>query len=118
MKKLEDIVIVGGGPAGAYCAYELAKNGIYPIIFDNSHPREKPCGGGLSPLVLEKYPFIKNVPSKGIFSARFKIISPSVKEAIAKGNRGSFNVSRLQLDKYLLNMAIKKGARLVEESVI
>jgi len=118
MKKLEDVVIVGGGPAGAYCAYELAKNGIYPIIFDNSHPREKPCGGGLSPLVLEKYPFIKNVPSKGISSARFKIISPSGKEAIAKGKRGSFNVSRLQLDKYILNMATKKGARLLEERVI
>jgi len=118
MKKSEDIVIVGGGPAGAYCAYELAKNGIYPVIFDNSHPREKPCGGGLSPLVLEKYPFMKNVPSKGIFSAKFKIISPSGKEAIAKGERGSFNVSRLQLDKYILNMAIKNGAQLIEERVI
>jgi len=118
MKEIEDVVIVGGGPAGAYCAYKLAKNGISPVIFDDSHPREKPCGGGLSPLVLEKYPFIKNVPSSGIFSARFKIISPSGKEAIAEGKRGSFNISRLQLDKYILDMAIKNGARLVEERVI
>lgn len=118
MEKIEDIVIVGGGPAGAYCAYELAKNGIYPVIFDNSHPREKPCGGGLSPLVLEKYPFIKNVPSKGIFSATFKIISPSGRETIAKGKRGSFNVSRLELDKYILNMATKKGAKLIKERVL
>jgi menaquinone-9 beta-reductase len=118
MKGMEEVVIVGGGPAGAYCAYELAKNGIRPLIFDDSHPREKPCGGGLSPEAIEKYPFIKTVPSRGIKSARFKIISPSGREAIAKGKRGSFNISRLQLDRYILNMALKKGARLVKERVV
>ena len=29
------VAIVGAGPAGAYCAYKLAENEIYPSIFDN-----------------------------------------------------------------------------------
>ena len=59
MKYVEDVAIVGGGPAGAYCALTLAKKGIMPTIFDHSHPREKPCGGGISPPVLKKFPFLE-----------------------------------------------------------
>jgi flavin-dependent dehydrogenase len=57
-----EVAIVGGGPAGAYCAYNLAENGICPIIFDHSHPREKPCGGMISPLAQELFPFLKELP--------------------------------------------------------
>ena len=42
MKHVEDVVIVGGGPAGANCALDLTKYGIYPSLIDYSHPREKP----------------------------------------------------------------------------
>lgn len=118
MEEIADIVIVGGGPAGAFCAYELARQGLFPIFFDDSHPREKPCGGGLSPLVLEKFPFANDVPSKGIISPDFKIISPSGREAIARGQRSSFNVSRLELDGYILRMAKESGAQLIEERVL
>ncbi|HZR23445.1 MAG TPA: NAD(P)/FAD-dependent oxidoreductase [Vicinamibacterales bacterium] len=43
-----DVAIVGGGPAGAQCAYALARAGARVTLFDPSHPREKPCGGGVT----------------------------------------------------------------------
>jgi flavin-dependent dehydrogenase len=43
-----DIAIVGAGPAGARAARVLAARGARVTIFDASHPREKPCGGGVT----------------------------------------------------------------------
>jgi geranylgeranyl reductase family protein len=44
----DDVAIVGAGPAGARAAYALASRGARVRIFDASHPREKPCGGGVT----------------------------------------------------------------------
>jgi geranylgeranyl reductase family protein len=43
-----DVAIVGAGPAGARAAYVLARRGARVTVFDGSHPREKPCGGGVT----------------------------------------------------------------------
>ncbi|MPZ21502.1 MAG: geranylgeranyl reductase family protein [Luteitalea sp.] len=43
-----DVAIVGAGPAGAWAAHELARRGARVGLFDASHPREKPCGGGVT----------------------------------------------------------------------
>lgn len=39
---------MGAGPAGARAAYVLARSGARVTMFDASHPREKPCGGGVT----------------------------------------------------------------------
>jgi geranylgeranyl reductase family protein len=43
-----DVAVIGAGPAGAWTAYLLAKRGARVALFDPSHPREKPCGGGVT----------------------------------------------------------------------
>ena len=44
------VLIVGAGPAGSVCGYLLKKAGVDCIIVDHaSFPREKVCGGGLTP---------------------------------------------------------------------
>ena len=43
-----DVAVVGAGPAGAWAAYNLARSGARVTIFDPTHPREKPCGGGIT----------------------------------------------------------------------
>ena len=43
-----DTAVVGAGPAGAWCAHQLAAAGARVAILDGSHPREKPCGGGVT----------------------------------------------------------------------
>lgn len=48
-----DAVIVGAGPAGAWAAYRLARGSARVAIVDSSHPREKPCGGGITGRALE-----------------------------------------------------------------
>ncbi|HVC20652.1 MAG TPA: geranylgeranyl reductase family protein [Vicinamibacterales bacterium] len=48
-----DVLIVGAGPAGSWAAASLARRGARVILFDPSHPREKPCGGGLSRRALQ-----------------------------------------------------------------
>jgi geranylgeranyl reductase family protein len=48
-----DVVIVGAGPAGAWAAFRLARAGAIVGLIDGSHPREKPCGGGITGRALE-----------------------------------------------------------------
>src|SRR5258707_2921845 len=43
-----DVAIIGAGPAGCRAAALLAARGARVTIFDASHPREKPCGGGVT----------------------------------------------------------------------
>jgi geranylgeranyl reductase family protein len=43
-----DAAVIGAGPAGARCAHQLAAAGARVAILDGSHPREKPCGGGVT----------------------------------------------------------------------
>jgi len=48
-----DTIIVGGGPAGAACAWSLKQNNIDCLILDKlSFPRPKPCAGWITPEVL------------------------------------------------------------------
>src|SRR6266550_7728006 len=48
-----DVAIAGGGPAGAMAARDLARTGARVALIDGSHPREKPCGGGVTSRALE-----------------------------------------------------------------
>lgn len=48
------VLIVGGGPAGAACAGRLIKNGVDCIILDKQQfPRPKICAGWITPQVLQ-----------------------------------------------------------------
>ena len=45
-----DVLVVGGGPSGAACAYWLAESGHDVTLLERKHyPREKTCGDGLTP---------------------------------------------------------------------
>ncbi len=44
-----DVVVVGGGPAGAACAITLARAGCHVVLVDRAtFPRDKTCGDGLT----------------------------------------------------------------------
>ena len=44
-----DVVVVGGGPAGATVASDLAKSGHSVMLLDRAG-RIKPCGGAIPPI--------------------------------------------------------------------
>ena len=108
--------IVGGGPAGAYCAGCLTENGIYPTIFDHTHPREKPCGGLVSSLAQELFPFLRHIPIEHTVKKKFYFVSPNGKKICLRDNLLGF--SRLMFDQYLVNRAVEKGAELINEKVV
>ena len=113
-----EVAIIGGGPAGASCAIELAKHGVYPLIFDYSHPREKPCGGGISIQVIKEFPFLEGFCSLGFAFSDFKIITYNDIEVMTKKHEYGFCVSRMLFDQGILSMAVEKGARLIAEKVL
>jgi flavin-dependent dehydrogenase len=48
-----DVIIIGGGPAGAACAWRLKQNNVDCLILDQHRfPRLKPCAGWIMPEVL------------------------------------------------------------------
>jgi len=49
------ILVVGGGPGGASCAYWLARNGLdVHLVEKKTYPREKACGDGLTPRAVKQ----------------------------------------------------------------
>jgi geranylgeranyl reductase family protein len=45
-----DLIVVGGGPAGASAAWRAASAGARVVVVDKAvFPRDKPCGDGLTP---------------------------------------------------------------------
>ncbi len=48
-----EVLIIGGGPAGAACAWQLKQHGINFILLDKAaFPRPKTCAGWITPRVL------------------------------------------------------------------
>jgi len=113
-----EVAVVGGGPAGAFCALELAKRGIYATIFDHSYPREKPCAGGISPPLIKKFPFVENFRSISFTFSDFIIISCTDIQVMTKRLENGFCVSRRFFDEGILKMAIENGAKLAKEKVL
>jgi flavin-dependent dehydrogenase len=62
------IAIVGAGPAGCHLAHCLAETEHEILVFDHRvrppHETgyEKPCGGGLSPLIGQRFPDVMSLP--------------------------------------------------------
>lgn len=49
-----DVIIVGGGPGGSSCAWQLQRRGIDCIVLDRqAFPRTKLCAGWITPDVVE-----------------------------------------------------------------
>lgn len=61
---MREVVIVGGGPAGAVCGERLARagSGVAVTIVDDHLAWEKPCGGGVTQKAIRAFPFLLDGP--------------------------------------------------------
>jgi menaquinone-9 beta-reductase len=119
-----DLAVVGAGPSGSAAAWHLARAGARVTIFDASHPREKPCGGGLSARAVRLVRELvggTNVDGVSIRGLRFGS-GPAGEGRTAivplSGAEPLVVVSRAELDGLLLRAAMRAGARHVRERVI
>jgi geranylgeranyl reductase family protein len=56
-----DVIVVGAGPAGSTAAKLLGDAGIPTLLLDKSaFPRDKPCGGGISARVIQRFPCLES----------------------------------------------------------
>lgn len=113
-----DVAIVGAGPAGASCAYWLAKSGVKVVIFDHSHPREKLCGGIIPQEAVEIFPLLADFKNKMPFKNRI-LLKVGKKEFVydPSNRRELFQVLRSELDMFILEEAQKAGAVWIKDRV-
>ena len=112
------VAVVGAGPAGSFCAERLARAGFAVTIFDPSHPREKPCGGGVTPGAFERYPELAEIRSMGRPSSVVRMRAPRGKRVLSIELPKPIEIfSRRALDGALLDRARKAGAELRVERV-
>ena len=113
------VAIVGAGPAGALSAALLARDGAHAVVFDASHPREKPCGGGLTAKALRLLPPAPAddpLPVRLLDRCRFD--SGAGDSVEVRLDRPVGIASRRALDAWLLRRAVAAGAVHVAERVI
>ncbi|MGI5839905.1 MAG: geranylgeranyl reductase family protein [bacterium] len=109
---MHQVIIVGAGPAGAYLAYRLAREGIDVLLLEKERfPRSKPCAGGISPKVVRLLefnlePVIEDRITEVIFTHR--LANPV---RVAGGKPIIYTVRRACFDAYLLEQAKLAGAR-------
>jgi geranylgeranyl reductase family protein len=112
---MTDVIVIGGGPAGATAAALLARRGASVTIVDGSHPREKPCGGGLTGRALALVDDLidrRVLDRVTIRDARFLDTprSTDARVALPADHSALVVTSRTAFDQALFQAALRAGA--------
>jgi geranylgeranyl reductase len=103
-----DVVVVGGGPAGATAAHDLACKGHRVLLLDRSG-RIKPCGGAIPPRLIVEFEIPDELLVARISSAR--MVSPSDRQVDMPIDGGFVGmVDRDVFDEWLRARAASSGA--------
>ena len=127
-----DVIVVGGGPAGATMAWALAQQGIDVVVLERaSFPREKVCGDFVEPAGLR---IIERMGCAGALGLQSRAKIDKVRAyygphiayqndvAYYEGEAGmpphGHIVPRHELDTALLENAAKAGAHVIHQALV
>jgi geranylgeranyl reductase family protein len=114
---MKRVAILGGGPAGAFAAEQLASAGLEVLLFDEKLAWEKPCGGGLTYKAYSQYPFLINNATPKRFVTETVLAAPKAGEVSLKLDDPLLIYSRLDLNRMLLERAERAGAQIEKTRV-
>jgi len=108
-----EVLVVGGGPAGATAAHRLAQHGHEVRLVEASPDRAKPCGGGVPMAYVEAYDLPADAIECRVRTLHFH--APSGRVATCELGDGAYlaMVNRLALDRALRARAVEAGAELL-----
>jgi geranylgeranyl reductase family protein len=111
------VAILGGGPAGAFAAEQLASAGLRVQLFDEKLAWEKPCGGGLTYKAYHQYPFLLDNPIPKRVIRETVLGAPGAGSAALKLDEPLLIYSRFDLNRMLLERAEQAGAHIEKARV-
>jgi geranylgeranyl diphosphate/geranylgeranyl-bacteriochlorophyllide a reductase len=115
---MKQVAVLGGGPAGAFAAAQVAAAGMHTVLFDEKLAWEKPCGGGLTYKAYQQYPFLiqNDVPKK--FVRETKLAAPRAGETALTLDQPLLIYSRTDLNQLLLDRAVSSGVEIAKTRVL
>ncbi len=114
---MKRVAILGGGPAGAFAAEQLAAAGLRVLLFDEKLAWEKPCGGGLTFKAYSQYRFLIDNPTPKRFITETVLAAPRAGEVSLRLDEPLVIYSRLDLNRMLLERAERAGAEIEKARV-
>lgn len=106
-----EVIVVGGGPAGATAATELARQGVHVVLLERGG-RIKPCGGAIPPQLIKEFAIPQELLVARIRSAR--MVSPRDRSVDMPINGGYVGmVDRDVFDPWLRDRARAAGADVI-----
>ncbi len=115
---MKQVAVLGGGPAGAFAAEQLAAAGLRVLLFDEKLAWEKPCGGGLTYKAYSQYPFLIDNPTPKRFVTETVLGAPRAGEVSLKLDDPLLIYSRFDLNRMLLERAERAGAQIEKARVV
>ncbi|MCX8207564.1 MAG: geranylgeranyl reductase family protein [Methanothrix sp.] len=109
-----DMIVIGGGPAGASAALEGASLGLRVLLIEKEmFPRYKPCGGALSERARSYLGF--RIPDEVIDAevSRIRVFFRDRCAEISRSERLSTLVTRSVFDEMLVRKAEEAGAEVL-----
>lgn len=124
-----EVIVVGGGPAGASCAFHLAARGVDVLLLDKAtFPRDKVCGDFVGPVAItELAPMgvveaataaASNVVRRaGVFLDGEHVVTRPLPHKAGHPDHGLV-IPRTVLDHWILEAAARCGARVAEDAAV
>ena len=120
--KSADLIVIGGGPAGAATAIRAARSGADVVVFDRAeYGRDKVCGDGLTPRAVGALDELKIDTSDAHLIDGLRMIANTTVRELPWPETDRFPSHgavwpRRRLDKALIDAADEAGAELVWET--